>query len=206
MISDYEKTLIKKAKKGNIKAFEKLIVKHEKIAYNTAYRLFNNEEDAKDITQEAFIKVFKNIKNFNESSSFSTWIYRIVTNTCLDEMRKRKGKETESLDENIEMEDSSIKKDVEDVSTDLEKNIIEKEEKQEIHNAIHSLKEDYKTVIILKDIQGFKYDEISKILECSVSTVKTRVRRGRNNLKEILYNSKLFSEDNRLNNRKEDKI
>ena len=89
---DKEQKLIKKCANGNLKAFDELIEKYEKTAYNIALRMLKNPEDAMDVSQEAFIKVFRSIKTFNFESAFSTWLYRIVTNTCLDFLRKRNSK------------------------------------------------------------------------------------------------------------------
>lgn len=188
-----EKLLVSKSKKGDILAFEKLISSYEKKAYNIAYRMMNNEEDAKDVTQEAFIKIYKSIKNFREESSFSTWLYRIVTNVCLDELRKKKRNETTPLELNIENDKGTTHIEIgmdEETPEDLYERL---EERQMILNTINSLKDDYKTVIILRDIQGFSYEEIASILSCSLGTVKSRINRARNALKDKLrYRLELY--------------
>jgi RNA polymerase sigma-70 factor (ECF subfamily) len=181
-----EKLLVAKSKKGNIDAFEELISGYEKKAYNIAYRIMGNEEDAKDMAQEAFIKIYKSIQNFREESSFSTWLYRIVTNVCLDELRKRKKANLVPLEMNIETDKGSA---IIELSAEKEtpEDICERVEKKElIQNAISSLAEDYKTVIILRDIQGFGYEEIATMLNCSLGTIKSRINRARNLLKDKL--------------------
>ena len=90
--------LIKQAQQGNSQSFGSLVLNYEKFIYNTAFRMLSNAEDARDIAQEALIKAYKNIDKFDFNSSFSTWLYRITVNTCIDELRKRKGKETYSTD------------------------------------------------------------------------------------------------------------
>jgi RNA polymerase sigma-70 factor (ECF subfamily) len=100
-VSDLEKLLIKKSKTGDIESFELLVSSYDRKAYNIAYRMMGNEEDAKDMAQEAMLRVYRSIKDFKEQSSFSTWLYRIVTNVCLDELRKRKKERTVSLDSTI---------------------------------------------------------------------------------------------------------
>lgn len=190
-----EKLLVAKSKKGDIIAFEELIIGYEKKAYNIAYRMMGNEEDAKDMAQEAFIKIYKSIKNFREESSFSTWLYRIVTNVCLDEIRKRKRNNTLPLEVNVEndkgtayIEIGADKETPEDVYERMEK-------RQLILNAINSLNEDYKTVIVLRDIQGFGYEEIASMLNCSLGTIKSRINRARNALKgKIKYQLELYDE------------
>lgn len=181
-----EKLLIKKSKKGDIFAFEELINNYEKKAYNIAYRMMNNEEDAKDMTQEALIKIYKSIKSFREESTFSTWLYRIVTNVCLDELRRRKKMETIPLEINTEGDKGTIRFEIgadEETPEDLYE---QAELRQVILSMINSLKEDYRTVIILRDMQGFSYEEISIILGCSLGTIKSRINRARNALKDKL--------------------
>lgn len=182
---DREQILIKKCMKGNLKAFDELIEKHEKIAYNIALKMLKNPEDAMDVSQEAFIKVFRSIKTFNFESSFSTWLYRIVTNTCLDFLRKR-ATNVYSIDSPIHTDDGEIERDIPDDSETPEELLERKLTKELVTNSIDKLDDNHRTVIILRDIQGFSYDEISTILDCSIGTVKSRINRARNNLKDIL--------------------
>lgn len=188
-----EKLLVAKSKKGDIIAFEELISGYEKKAYNIAYRMMGNEEDAKDMAQEAFIKIYKSIKNFREESSFSTWLYRIVTNVCLDEIRKRKRNNTLPLEINIESDKGAAHIEI-GADKETPEDIFERIEKRQlILNAINSLNEDYKTVIVLRDIQGFGYEEIASMLSCSLGTIKSRINRARNALKDKLrYQLELY--------------
>ena len=114
MTDQNEVRLVKRAKQGDMHAFEELILQHEKIVYNVALRMMNHSEDAKDISQEVFLKAYRNIGNFDERSQFSTWIYRITANTCIDEMRKRKGRQSFSLEEELESEEGSMQRQVAD--------------------------------------------------------------------------------------------
>lgn len=184
-----EKNLVHRAKKGDILAFEELISGYEKKVYNTVYRFFNNKEDAMDITQEIFIKIYVSMKNFKESSSFSTWLYRIAVNTCIDFFRKQK---EIVVPINDEISDSMVTKigipqrSPEEIAESNEViNIIE--------DAINSLPEEQRICIILRDIQGFSYLEISDILNCSLGTVKSRISRGRRILRKILIDKELFT-------------
>ncbi|WP_064505468.1 RNA polymerase sigma factor [Defluviitalea phaphyphila] len=198
-----EISLIKKAKKGDILAFEELILRYEAKIYNIAYRMLSNEEDAKDVSQEIFIKVFKKLKKFRGDSNFSTWLYRIATNACIDELRKRKGKEIYSVDEKIETKEGSIIKEYVDDKQNVEELIINKEKAYSIQLAINKLSEEHKKAIILRDLQGLEYNEISKILECSLGTVKSKISRARRKLKELLINEELFEYKTSLKRRKE---
>lgn len=187
MTDHREKELIAKAKQGDMQAFEELILKHEKIVYNVAFRMMNHSEDAKDISQEVFLKAYRNIKNFDERSMFSTWLYRITTNTCIDEMRKRKGKQSYSLEEELENEDGSMQRQIADEGDTPEESLMRGEEKGEILQALDTLSEEHRAAIILRDVKGLSYEEISEIIELPMGTVKSRISRARNQLKnEIL--------------------
>ena len=182
-----EKDLIRKAKQGDMLAFEELILKHEKIVYNLALRMLNHSEDARDISQEVFLKAYRSLSNFDERSAFSTWLYRITHNTCIDEMRKRKGKQTYSLEEDLESEDGSMQRQVADEGDTPEESLMRKEEKSEILQALDTLSEEHKAAIILRDVKGLSYEEIAEIQNLSLGTVKSRINRARNQLKtEIL--------------------
>ncbi|MFZ5352986.1 MAG: RNA polymerase sigma factor [Bacillota bacterium] len=185
-MSENERLLVKHSKSGDIESFEILIASYEKKAYNIALRIMGNEEDAKDMTQEALVRIYKSISNFKEQSAFSTWMYRIVTNVCLDEIRKRKNGRAISIDGGLETEDGEIKLELRSDEATPEEQYQRKEDKQVILNAINELTEEYKSVIVLRDVQGFSYEEISGILSCSIGTVKSRINRARNLLKDKL--------------------
>ncbi|MBS4537203.1 sigma-70 family RNA polymerase sigma factor [Clostridium sp. D2Q-11] len=181
-----ERKLIKRSMKGDIDAFEKLIEAHQKSAYNIALRMLKNPEDAKDVSQQAFVKIFKYIDTFNFKSSFTTWMYRIIVNLCIDYINKNKINNTYSLDNPIKTDTGEINREVKD-NTDLPEDIVEKKEtKQIVHNAINKLDDIHRSIIILRDIEDFSYKEISEILEISIGTVKSRIKRGRDNLRVIL--------------------
>lgn len=188
-----EEKLIKQIQMGNNDAFERLIIDHEKKVYNISYQILKNEEDAKDASQEAFIKVYKSIGKFNMQSSFSTWLYRITVNTCYDFIKKRKSKK-EMANVTVSDEDKEyIIYNEKVVNYDgVEENIIKKEEVKALYNAIDELKIDYKTLIVLRDIQGFSYKEIEDMTSLKQGTIKSRISRARNKLKQILSNSELF--------------
>lgn len=199
-----KKRLLSRAKNGDMEAFEQLILEHEKIVYNVALRMMNHREDAGDIAQEVFIKAFRSIANFDERATFSTWIYRITVNTCIDEMRKRKGKQNFSLDSETEDEEGSWKQQVADKGETPEESLLRNEEQSEIVVALNTLSEDHKMVVILRDIRGLSYEEIAEATGASLGTVKSRLSRGRNQLKaEILKNRERNGDDVRHKNRKE---
>ena len=198
-----ERDLIRRAKQGDMLAFEELILKHEKIVYNLALRMMNHSEDAKDISQEVFLKAYRNLSNFDERSAFSTWLYRITHNTCIDEMRKRKGKQSFSLEEELEHEEGSVQRQIADEGDTPEESILRAEQKNEILQALDNLSEEHKAAIVLRDVKGLSYEEIAEILEVTLGTVKSRISRGRNQLKnEIL---KIREQNEKMSVRKKER-
>ncbi|MEG6611909.1 sigma-70 family RNA polymerase sigma factor [Pseudoclostridium thermosuccinogenes] len=185
-VSDREKDLLKKARNGDIEAFEQLIEDYQKRVFNIALRMIGNYDDANELAQEVFIRIFKSIKDFKEESSLSTWIYRITTNVCLDEIRKRKNKNVVSLDEEVKLEEGDLQRQVEDTRPTPDVIAEKNEVRKLVKDAIMSLPEEQRTVIILRDIQGFSYEEIAKIMKCPEGTVKSRINRSRQILRDRL--------------------
>ena len=181
-----EDFLIKKAKKGDSAAFSALMEQHFAMIYNLALRMSGSPDDASDLTQEVMIKLFKNIGAFEGKSKFSTWVYRVAANTCLDELRKIKRKKAVSLDAEYETEDGSVGYEAEDTAPTPDVSAERSELKSIVAKAVSRLGEEYRTAVILRDINGLSYTEIAEVIGCSVGTVKSRISRGRANLKEIL--------------------
>ena len=175
--------LVKQAQKGDSTALEELLLAYEKRVYNTAFRYMGNEADAYDMAQEALIKIYKRIKAFKGDSSFSSWVYRITVNTCLDGLRKNR-KNVVSLEASIES-GASYKDDSNDTPEEMTLRI---ELQEDIQKAINTLSPDHKSVVILRDINGLSYEEVATCLSVSVGTVKSRISRARMRLKEILIN------------------
>ncbi len=147
--------------------------------------MLKNKEDAEDISQEALIKVYKYIDSFNMDSSFRTWMYRIVVNTCLDYMRKNKATVV-SIDKPIKTDYNEFQVEIEDKRPSPEELFERKETQKLVIEALNQLDDSFKTAIILRDINDFSYEEISDILTCSLGTVKSRICRGRQKLREII--------------------
>lgn len=194
VIDDY--ILLHKAKNGDICAFEDLISKYEKKVYNTVLRIIRDKEAAKDISQEVFIKVYKSLKNFNEKSKFSTWLYRIAVNTSIDELRKNKNRYNNISLDNPDPEHDNTRQAEFEISGSKdtpEEKLIKKEKIKELYKAINMLQEDQRILILLRDIQGLSYDEISDVTGIKIGTVKSKLNRARNALKELILQSELFS-------------
>ncbi len=180
----WQNEYVDRAKYGDVAAFETLIKGQERIVYNIAYRMINNNDDAYDLSQEIFIKIFRNLRHFNGQSSFSTWVYRIAVNACIDEIRKRKGKTNVSIDQELEGDDGSYKKEFVSKSSTPEEAILRKEAQLEIRKALNALSEEHKVVIILREIHGMSYEEIASIVGMSLGTVKSRISRARSQFKQ----------------------
>jgi RNA polymerase sigma-70 factor (ECF subfamily) len=180
-MSEEDIALVNQLKSGKTIAFNQIVLKYKDKVFNTAYRFLGNYQDASDLTQECFILVYNGIKNFRGESSLSTWIYRITVNTCknrLKSLERKKDSRTLSLREKI----LDIKE-----NNDSPVELFERKElESKVQNAIDSLPEDWKEIVILRDIEGLAYYEIAKILECEVGTVKSKLHRARMALKDKL--------------------
>lgn len=186
MTVDNEKKLVERSQNGDINAFEELVCLNERKIYTIAYRMLGNTEDASDICQEAFLRAFASINKFRGEASFSTWVTRIVTNLCRDELRKRQRTKLESLDERIIIGDSEIDKQLPDLKPGPEESYESREFQERIQNIINTLTPEFRMALVLRDIYGYSYDEIAGQLECSLGTVKSRINRARKHLKDRL--------------------
>lgn len=191
-MTDSEKILLRQSKAGDIASFERLIERHQQIAFNIAYRMTGNEEDAKDMAQEAFIKVYKSIGSFREDASFSTWLYRIVVNTCKDELRKHRLKVV-SLDQPIDADESSIRIEIPDLSQAPETIMEQKSLQEALQLALGSLPEQNRVAVVMRDVQGFSYEDIALCINVPVGTVKSRINRGRSMLRDYLTKERTLS-------------
>jgi len=185
-VSAEERVIIERCKRGDLAAFNDLVRKYEKQVYNFAYRLTGNYDDANDIAQEAFLRVYNAIGSFRGDASFSTWLFRITTNVFLDERKRARAHPHASLDEYVDLDESSVTRQIEDPSPtpDL---VTEGRERAEIlQDAIRSLPEYQRAVVTLYHSQQKSYEEIAEIMEQPIGTVKSRLNRARLALKEKL--------------------
>ena len=174
MTDQNEARLVKRAKQGDMHAFEELIIQHEKIVYNVALRMMNHSEDAKDISQEVFLKAYRNIGNFDERSQFSTWIYRIAYNTATSALRK---KEHELLSFNDRMWNSLSDTEVDEtLNTDDEVQI------EKLQRALTRLTSDEKALVTLFYEEEKPVTEIAYILHLTENNVKVKLHRVRKKL------------------------
>lgn len=178
-----ESQLVEKSMDGDLDAFEELVLLFDKKVYNYCLRMTNNRNDAEDLAQEVFLKVYKNLKNFRKDSKFSTWIYRIAYNTCVDNYRKKRFKLL-PLNKIIDEEQQEI--DIPSPGPLPEEQVISNEKYSLIKECIAQLKPRYKSAIILRDIHNYSYREIAEILDVPIGTVKSDINRGRALLRKAL--------------------
>lgn len=188
-------TRIEKAKAGDIRAFEELMEEHQKAIYNVAYRIVGNYDDASDVAQDAMIKIFKNLSYFEERSKFTTWMYRIVTNTALDFLKKKRRNKVISIDETISGEENDYGKQLASDEVTPQELVEQDERRQAVLKALYKLTPEHRAVLVLRDINGLSYDEIANVLMCSEGTVKSRINRARKSLRETLLKQKELFED-----------
>lgn len=181
MTREQEAAIVRKVLGGDANAFETLVLEYEKNVYNIALRMTGNSEDAGDMTQEAFIKAYNSLQSFRGDSKFSVWLYRIVSNVCLDFLRSKNRRPTVSLSvEDDDGEDAQL--DVADESQSPELLLDRKLTRDSVRRGLDSLPPDYRQILLLREIQGLSYDEIAQALSLEVGTVKSRIFRARKRL------------------------
>ena len=170
---------------GDVNAFETLVLSYEKNVYNLALRMVKNPEDASDMAQEAFIRAYNSLASFRGESKFSVWLYRIVSNVCLDFLRSRSRHPTVSLSvENDEGEETEL--DIPDESQSPEALLERRLTRDSVRRGLDALSEEYRQILLLREIQGLSYDEIAETLSMELGTVKSRIFRARKKLCDFL--------------------
>ena len=174
---------------GDLQAFERLVIKHQKRMLNIAYRIVGDYDDACEVVQDAFVAAYKNIRTFRGQSRFSTWLTSIIVNLSknrLKQARSRSGREVFSLDDPIRTDDGEMTVDL--PSKDM--SVLDQMEKQDVQSRVQEcvkiLDSDFREVLVLRDLQEFSYEEIGKILKVREGTVKSRLFRAREMVKECL--------------------
>jgi len=186
---DEDHEFVSLSKKGNADAFEVLVRKHQKRMFNLAFRMIGNYEEACEIVQDAFISAYKGIKHFEEKARFSTWLCKIVINlsrNCLNKLSVQSHREELSLDDPVFLDDSRIAKSPASDEPSVLERLEKKDIQQKVQGCIESLESDFREVVILRDIQGFSYEEIGDMLNIPQGTVKSRIFRARSVLRECL--------------------
>ncbi|MCA9038944.1 MAG: sigma-70 family RNA polymerase sigma factor [Planctomycetaceae bacterium] len=175
-----DQQLIEHFLQGDAAAFDQLVLRYQDRLFNTLLRMFNSEQDALDAAQEAFVQAFQKLDTFQGKSQFYSWLCRIAINNVLSQKRKRKVA-TASLDS--AREKAGIEPDDDNRENRPSHQLETSENQSAIQQALNELPEDQRTVIVLKEIDGLKYEEIAEILDCPVGTVRSRIHRARSELR-----------------------
>lgn len=170
---------------GGVYAFELIVTKYERLVYTVALRLLKNPEDAKDVTQETFIKVYKNLDKCKNEKMLKSWICVIANNTSIDSIRKQKKQSTISLDAQIETEAGQFIFEIPSDEKTPELKLIEDEGYGELKEAIDKLPLDYRNVLILRDIHSLSYLDVAEATNLNIGTVKSRLARARAMLRKL---------------------
>ncbi|MCQ2397247.1 MAG: sigma-70 family RNA polymerase sigma factor [Lentisphaeria bacterium] len=180
-------------KKNDQSAFEALVNRHSGHAYQIAYAFLNNREDAEEVVQDAFMRIYRNLPNFRGDAEFTTWMYRIVTNLCNNKYRWNKVRgsgKTISIDAPVDSHDSNgdgaLKFDLPDERMMPDRQVAFEELRTRLDKAMDALPESYRQAVLLRNVQHLEYDQIAEMLNCAVGTVKSRINRGRELLRQAL--------------------
>jgi RNA polymerase sigma factor (sigma-70 family) len=185
-----DRALVAAAKRGENHAFERLLKKYRKSVYYMLLKMVKNPDDAEDLTQEAFAKAFNSIEKFDSKFAFSTWLFRIATNNCIDFIRKKRV-QTVSIDAPVEGDDgSSMRFDVRDENLDPNESMLKMQRKRYLTMAIERLPEKYRTLVQLRYFQELSYEEVANELQIPLGTVKAQLFRARELLNQELKNIK----------------
>jgi RNA polymerase sigma-70 factor, ECF subfamily len=181
-----ELALVQAAKAGDVGAFEQLVKRYDRNVFRIAQHITQNREDAEDVVQEAFLKAYGNLKQFQGQSKFYTWLVRIAVNEALMKLRKRRPERMVSLDEEVKTDEDSLPREVADWSPNPEQQYTQAELRDILTRTIQGLPASFRTVFVLRDVEGLSTEETAEALELSIPAVKSRLLRARLQLRERL--------------------
>jgi len=181
-----ETALVARARDGDVAAFEEIYRRYERRIYNTVYQVVRNDDDAADITQEAFIRAYRSLKNLRSDEAFTSWLFRIAINLSRNHLRSRPHFRIESLDEYATSEDDEQELQIPDSTHDPARTAESRELQSVVRRAVATLSPAHREVITLHHLEQMRVDDIARILDCSVGTVKSRLSRARDELKRKL--------------------
>jgi RNA polymerase sigma-70 factor (ECF subfamily) len=185
-----EMALVQAAKKGDLEAFSELVKRYDRNVFRIAQHITHNEEDAQDVVQDAFLKAYQNLEQFQGASKFYTWLVRIAVNEALMRLRKRKSDRTVSIDEDVMTEEGSMPREVADWAPNPEQLYGTSELGDILKKTIQGLPPGFRTVFVLRDVEGLSTEETAEMLGLSIPAVKSRLLRARLQLRDRL--SKFF--------------
>ena len=178
-----ERSLVQRAQQGDEEAFGMLFQAHKKRVFSVCLLMTKDTADAEDLTQEAFLQVFRSIGSFRGDSAFSTWLYRVAVNTVLMKLRRRKSPPVLSLDEPVSAESPSLRRDVGKADPSLSGAI----DRIALRRAMQELPEGCRQIFSLHEVQGFQHHEIAKILDCSVGNSKSQLHKAKMKMRDLLF-------------------
>ena len=182
-------TLVKRSQRGDMRAFEELVARHRDKVYSRALSMLRNEEDAVDVSQEAWVKGWQRLKQFQGESSFLTWMTRIVINLCLDQLRKHKRQKSESIEE-LEEESGGVERQMPVLTVNPSAGLERGELRQKIDEALLKLTYEHRTVLVLHEFEELEYKEIAKRMDCSIGTVMSRLFYARRRMAALMASYK----------------
>lgn len=179
--------------KNDRREFDSLVERYHRQAYNIAYRLTGNSADAEDLTQESFLRAYRFFDRYNRDMPFENWLYRIMSRVFIDELRKKPKFRTQSLDQPISiggMGDTEILLEIPDLASNPEVRLLTDSLEEPLQMALDALPAEFRTAVVLADIEGLSYEEIAEVMHCSLGTVRSRLHRGRKLLRQKVRVSK----------------
>ena len=184
-----EAVLIRAAQEGDLEAFEELVARHRDKAYARAFSILRHEDDALDVTQEAWVKIWQRLKQFHGDSSFATWVTRIVINLCLDVLRKQKRLQAESV-EQLDEDVGGVERLMPAVTLNPTERLERSELRQRIDQALAKLSAEHRTALVLHEFEELEYKEVARRMGCSIGTVMSRLFYARRKMAALLAGMK----------------
>ena len=180
-----DEILVKAAKRGDMLAFEELVARHRDKIYARAYSVVRNEEEAIDLSQEAWVKAWQRLAQFHGDSSFATWVTRIVINLCLDHLRRRKRQQSESLNA-LNEESGGVERYMPPITINPTERLERAELRARINTAMEELSDTHRAVLVLHEFEQMEYKQIAEAMQCSIGTVMSRLFYARRRLAALL--------------------
>jgi RNA polymerase sigma-70 factor (ECF subfamily) len=178
--------LIRRVQQGDRTAFNDLVYKYERRAYQYAFRLTANQDEASDIVAEAFVRAYNALKNFKGNSAFTTWLYRIITNCYLDHHKRERARQHDSLDERLDSGSGEVVREIEDPTMAPDALAERNERERVIQRALEKLPEYQRAMLVMFHAEALSYDQIAEALDLPLGTVKSRLNRARQTLRDTI--------------------